>query len=325
MSTKAGQLFHPTNKQPTDIYNGFSWPCFFFGPLWFAVKGLWLWAVVSFLLGGVTLGLSWIIFPFFANGMHRKHLLSAGYLTAEQAQTVQPSTITMPLAATNVQPSATAPQSVLGNQEFKNCPYCGEQIAAKAIKCKHCQTTLTEGNTSPSSPAIDKAKAVEEMVLAFHTKHRSTHPEFKKGLFGNSHHSHVYGGAEITSDVLKTHNDHLEGFNPNTEKLLLVVNKPSGLAGMAGGIVLTNCALYYKVTTGMMKSAKGRMDIGTIKSMVIGGLDTAIGTAYEGHEFYVNGQKLGWLRMGTDAEWDDETLNYTTELFKKLTETVWSR
>ncbi len=36
--------------------------------------------------------------------------------------------------------------------EYKECPYCGEQILAKAVKCKHCQSMLTD--TVPSAPAI---------------------------------------------------------------------------------------------------------------------------------------------------------------------------
>ena len=122
MSKRIGALYHPTNKEPSDIYNGFNWPCLFFGPLWFAVKGMWLWAIGSFLLGSFTIGFSWIIFPFFANGMYKKHLRSNGWLTEEQAkgvpvtqqQFVQPpsqpmTTFTQPLAAVNLQPPAAPP------------------------------------------------------------------------------------------------------------------------------------------------------------------------------------------------------------------------
>ena len=236
--------------------------------------------------------------------------------------------------APTVQSAAILQQSIIGDQQVKVCPYCGEQIAAKAVKCKHCQTILTDQNVrQPSAqPAsgIDKSQALEEFVLAFHSKHRLTHPATKKGLFGKSHHSYVYGGHEITSDVLKSHDDHLDGFNPNAEKPLLVVNRPSGLTGMAGGIVFTNRALYYKLSGGGMiefakACPKGRLDISSIKSIVVGDSDCGYGGVYNGHELFLNGQKLGILRMGLDLAWDDETLEYTTELFKILTETLFSR
>lgn len=258
------------------------------------------------------------------------------YDTARYGKNVpQPSTLTPPLAATNIQPPATSQQSPLNDQQFKDCPYCGEQIAAKAIKCKHCQTMLTEGRaTEPAIQqvtSIDKSKELEDFVVTFHAAHRQTNPVVKKkaALLGGTTHSHVYGATEITDDVLKTHNDYLEGFNPSAEKLLLVINKPSsfGMRGV-GGIVLTNQTLYYKLMGGglvSLKHPKGHLNINAIKSIVIGDSDNAYGGAYNGHELFINGQKVGMLRMGTDMMWDDETLEYTKELFTKLTEKVFLR
>lgn len=85
MSKQIGKLYHPTNKEPSDIFEGFNWPCLFVGPLWFAVKGMWMWTVGSVLLASFTCGLSWFIFPFFANRMYKKHLRSSGWLAENQA------------------------------------------------------------------------------------------------------------------------------------------------------------------------------------------------------------------------------------------------
>lgn len=47
--------------------------------------------------------------------------------------------------------------------EHKECPYCGEQILAKAVKCKHCQSMLTDTITAAAAigedvPAADDAR-----------------------------------------------------------------------------------------------------------------------------------------------------------------------
>jgi hypothetical protein len=91
MSKQIGNMYHPVNKAPTPIYEGFNWPCLFFGFLWFCTKGLWLWAIVHIVLDFITAGISWLVFPFVANKMHRKHLESKGYLFDQGATSAQAS------------------------------------------------------------------------------------------------------------------------------------------------------------------------------------------------------------------------------------------
>lgn len=90
MSKRIGTLYHPGNNEPADIYEGFSWPCLFFCSIWYAVKGMWMWAIASFFIVSSTCGLAWFIFPFFANGMHKKHLRQSGWLTEEQTRATAP-------------------------------------------------------------------------------------------------------------------------------------------------------------------------------------------------------------------------------------------
>ena len=83
MSKPSGNLYHPVNKHPEAIYSGFSWPNLFFGFIWFLYKGMWGWAIISFVASMCTFGISNLFFPFFANDSHQKHLLKSGYLGSE--------------------------------------------------------------------------------------------------------------------------------------------------------------------------------------------------------------------------------------------------
>jgi len=258
--------------------------------------------------------------------------------------TVQPiaqaqQTFVQPLAAqpmanqfsttATVQQPASTPASATSAQTV-SCPFCGEEISSKAIKCKHCQSMLNGSvcaGAAQQTAGVDRSTSVEQFILNYHQNHRAKTPAIKKGLFGTRH-SHVYAGAEITSDLLALHQKNMmQGFDPNVEKPLLVINKPGSL-GLTTGLVLTNKNLYYNVAPAKafaMSKINGKMDINSIQSMVIGDSDTGLGSAYNGHDFFLNGQRIGWLRMGTDAEWDDETLEYTQELFKQLTENIFCR
>ena len=82
MSKSAGLLFHPLNNHPTAIYEGFSWPCLFFGFLWYIYKGVYIWALISFFAAVFTYGLSTVVFPFLGNKHHKESLLKKGYLSA---------------------------------------------------------------------------------------------------------------------------------------------------------------------------------------------------------------------------------------------------
>ena len=80
MSKKVGFLYHPVNNHPEEIFEGFSWPCLFFGPLWYLAKGVYAWAAISFFAAWLTFGISVFVFPFLANNQRTESLLKKGYL-----------------------------------------------------------------------------------------------------------------------------------------------------------------------------------------------------------------------------------------------------
>ena len=84
MSKFAAKAYNPTNGAVEEIWEGFSWPCLFLGFIWYIYKGMWGWGVISLILAACTWGLSWLIFPFFANEQHATSLMKLGYLNKKQ-------------------------------------------------------------------------------------------------------------------------------------------------------------------------------------------------------------------------------------------------
>lgn len=85
MSKYVAKAIHPVNGSIQDIWEGFSWPCLLFGCFWFGYKGLWGWAFMSLVLAVLTFGFSWLLLPFFANGLCADMLRKEGYLTEKEA------------------------------------------------------------------------------------------------------------------------------------------------------------------------------------------------------------------------------------------------
>jgi len=43
----------------------------------------------------------------------------------------------------------------MSNDQYKLCPYCGEEIKVIAVKCKHCKSDLTEDGLSSTSQLVE--------------------------------------------------------------------------------------------------------------------------------------------------------------------------
>ena len=56
----------------------FLW-CLLFGFLYFLVKGNWKHALISFIVAWPTMGISWLIYPFFASSVMQNHYREKGY------------------------------------------------------------------------------------------------------------------------------------------------------------------------------------------------------------------------------------------------------
>lgn len=108
MSTKGEVLRHPINGSIEQTWDGFSWPAFFFGLIWMAVKELYGHFLVALLIavltGGFAAPIIWIVYGFMGNGFHKTPLLKKGYLTeqqwSEKGQAAAPAAAPAPLVAT---------------------------------------------------------------------------------------------------------------------------------------------------------------------------------------------------------------------------------
>lgn len=80
-SSWKGKLFfkNPHNGKLREAPIGFSWTTHFF---WFfpaLLRGHWLASLVMLLIGFVTGGLAWLVFPFLYNKFYVKHLIKEGF------------------------------------------------------------------------------------------------------------------------------------------------------------------------------------------------------------------------------------------------------
>ena len=62
-----------------NVKKGFSWTMLFFGFLVPVVRGDIKWAIITFLAAWVTLGISWLVFPFIYNQRYIEDLVSDGW------------------------------------------------------------------------------------------------------------------------------------------------------------------------------------------------------------------------------------------------------
>jgi len=86
---------NPNNRYIEDVERAGLW-CLLFGTLYFAVKGVWGHAVISLVLAILTVGISWLIYPFFAQQIVETNYLRRGWVRLnphgwERADTDEPS------------------------------------------------------------------------------------------------------------------------------------------------------------------------------------------------------------------------------------------
>ncbi len=71
-------------KEIKEVPEGFSWTTFFFGFFSALFRGDIKWALVMFAVSFITIGISWLVFPFIYNKIYMKELLGKGFIPASE-------------------------------------------------------------------------------------------------------------------------------------------------------------------------------------------------------------------------------------------------
>lgn len=86
MGQRVGEMVQPSTGLRVEIYQGWSWPCFFFGPFWYAAKRMWgmalVWLALAIATASVVHWLAILVVPWFANRQYVEHLGEKGWTVA---------------------------------------------------------------------------------------------------------------------------------------------------------------------------------------------------------------------------------------------------
>lgn len=121
-------------------------------------KGMWGWGIIALILAFATFGISWLIFPFFANGQYAKALLERGYLNeAHWSERNRKSRgthraavkqhLTPSVADELVKLAALKTQGVLTDEEFNT----------QKLRVLSQGTARDEGNDALTTPVSDRS------------------------------------------------------------------------------------------------------------------------------------------------------------------------
>ena len=192
---------------------------------------------------------------------------------------------------------------------------------AAAIKCKHCGSMIT-GSVHPvpaQQPIADPRTYLVEILKEHHASFA-----VKKGWLEDGK-MDIWSLDQIPAKELEDARKSYAPYNINDEKPFLLVNKKSFGMNFTGLLITDKTVWYAVVKKGFLASLrlsaqKGYTPLCSIKTIALEDPDTALGAAYVGHEFAINGDVIGFLRMGNGLGPNENMLNYIRSLFARLTQ-----
>ncbi len=210
------------------------------------------------------------------------------------------------------------------------CPACGCPIGiapsspvAQEVcpECNSARTDMTQENCKNCgypfplkknpTPTKEDNKTCESLIIEFLQSYNG--PTSKN----------IFYGQNLDSSVVQKHIDKYLILSPG-EKVLIALNKSAIIGNVFSGLAITNTHIHYRAVkkslfSGMIpKTISGKEKLAGIHSLSLGNHDTALGTAYVGHELHINGIAVGYVRMGAGIMYDEEAINLLTQLFDYL-------
>ncbi len=183
------------------------------------------------------------------------------------------------------------------------CYECKNSVSDKASACPHCGAPI-----SNSLKNTDIQLLLKEFLEKSHVRSKN-----------------IFIDKEITEKILKPHTNKYVKMKKD-EKILLVLNKSRMIIPFSGITVTSKRIHYYTIKKSFFssivprKGMVGCIDFEKLNSVSIGSHDSCFGTAYVGHEFLVNGNVLGYIRMGSGILYDDKAIDFLNNFFAFLLE-----
>ncbi len=113
------------------------------------------------------------------------------------------------------------------------------------------------------------------------------------------------------------------------EKPLILLNKGAMIGSVFTGLLITDTYIHFctlkksffaSLIPWFLKGVKGKAKISGLSSLEIAEHDSCFGSAYIGHEFKINDEILGYVRMGSNITLDEEAISFLNGLFNHFAE-----
>lgn len=148
-----------------------------------------------------------------------------------------------------------------------------------------------------------ETKNPEEALRALVAKYRS----------GKS--KDLFVAPNIPKDILATHQKYYLELGPGEEPLVMINRAIWHVPFCWNGLTITNRAIHYRALKNSFSTVCGKVSFDALQSADFGFAHHDLGFVYVGHQFLLNGEDTGFMRMGMQSDVDAEVLQRIRDCF----------